>query len=658
MKVQDMISPRDANALGLLSVRHSQGANAYTSVMQYVDKQHADSPATCSGGFVAKPIVGKNYAQCALVCDNMKDCVGFAFFPSKLCFFFKDIIGVTYYTGCNTVSDENKQLAMSCSVKSELTAAQKPTIVNHTKIAECPVCDDEGVVFTSTTHLTNRAFQEGTFIMDTPGVYELEEDVVFDPQTPLSSGISSNDVHFPDPTSEKYPQLGGYYLGFFAAIAVQADDVTIDCKGHTIAMSADFHKRQRFFAIIELGSTPFIAGAGPPQFANDLLTAAPLKVPHNVSIQNCVFGLFSHHGIHGNSAQGVTLKNLKIRDFEVGGIHLNGVSKAHIENVQIGPSLKKTFHAALSQAIFLDHMMNTLLPTQPELNIHRKEATVTLRGQAYSVDEIFSKLHTDLNEYYIRGAGSLRPLFGDGEQPPDGSAIFGIVIHKTGPAVHEFGACPLSKAEEEGLMVTDFTLRDVEINDLLVDTFQMTRILENGTQVMGPAGDVFAWQTNSDANGDYVGNTLGDAQLALGAFKKYLSGKVKSAELIYYFGASHIPDSVLSWAASWTPPPWNSSSFSCMGDAMSHVNKGAVGLFLNHIEAGGATFSNVKVSNIANIGTLDADPRECVQDDYSGLDSRGVMLVNSPGVKLDGIQADSVTAGIGGKAMAFDSLAT
>merc|ERR1719498_514708 len=122
-------------------------------------------------------------------------------------------------------------------------------------------------------------------------------------------------------------------------IAVEADDVIIDCQNHKLQMDEAFHRRQRFFSIIELGSKPFISSAGPPQFANGLLTTASMKSPKNVTIQNCKFGLSAHHGIHGNGPQGVVIRNMQIKDFEVGGIHLNGASDVLIENVDIGPSL-------------------------------------------------------------------------------------------------------------------------------------------------------------------------------------------------------------------------------------------------------------------------------------------------------------------------------
>lgn len=508
------------------------------------------------------------------------------------------------------------------------------------------------------THLTNSDFAQGTLLLDAPGVYHLEEDIIFDPKTPLFSGVSGADVSFPDPNSETYPQTGGYFLGFFATIAVIADNVTIDCNNHTIAMSTQFHKIQRYHAIIELGSKPFIAGAGPPQFANGMLSPGMPTVPNNVFIKNCKLGLSSHHGIHGNNNDGVKLQNVQIKDFEVGGIHFNGASNIHIEDVDVGPSLKQTFSAHLSQVNFLDHLMNTLLPTQPHLAVFRDLAKVTLRGKEETVADVFRKLHDALQTFHSSNSGPLAAVVGSGTALPDGSAVYGVVVHKTGPAVNDFGACPFLKAESEGGMVSGLTMKNVEIHDLAVDVFQATRLILDGKQVMGPGGDIFDWRMNTDAEDRYVGNLLSDAQLAVGALKKsLLAADVDPGALAWYFGGLHMPDSILAWAAgndAWA----GTRDFKCNGDSMSHHNKGAVGLFLNHLTDG--TFENVKVSSLSNSGKVGASTERCTEDNYKGRDTRGVAVVNSPALETTGITVDtgSLAAGPGGAVHDFDVIHT
>jgi len=373
-------------------------------------------------------------------------------------------------------------------------------------------------------------------------------------------------------------------------------------------------------------------------------------------------GLSSHHGIHGNNNQGVVLKNLEISDFEVAGIALNGGKDITVEEVEISKSLKKTFRAQLSQANFLDHFMNTLMPARPELAVERNNAKVTIRDKEYTVNEVFTTLHKELNTYYNSNGGKLKPVFGDGNQLPDGSAVYGLLLHTTGPAVADFGACPQTKAEEAGAMVSDVTIENVNIDDLQVDVFQQTRLILDGQQVMGPAGDVFDWGNIVDGTGAYVGTLLSDAQLAVGAFKKHLAGlNIDANELFYFFGATHMPDEVLHWA-SVKGRKWAGGAFKCDGDAMSHANKGAVGLFLSHVSSIGDV-KDIKVSGVVNTGQVDADAKTCVQDGYKGADARGVALINSPGINVeqmrgDDVTVDSLTAGKGGKAIDFDTIKT
>merc|ERR1719247_931486 len=100
-------------------------------------------------------------------------------------------------------------------------------------------------------------------------------------------------------------------------------------------------------------------------------------------------------------------------------------------------------------------------------------------------------------------------------------------------------------------MITSTVIKNVEITDLEVDVRQITRIIE-GKQVMGPAGDVFDVERTFSDDDHYVGTALSDAQIAIGAFKKYLSEntEVTDAELLYFFGATNIPDDIFTWAAA------------------------------------------------------------------------------------------------------------
>jgi hypothetical protein len=495
--------------------------------------------------------------------------------------------------------------------------------------------------------LSQRDFS-ATYIVNWPGTYYLTQDIVFEPQP----GSEVTPDLFPMPDSDIYPQLGGYFLGFFAAVVIQSPSVTFDCRGHEIAMSANFHKRQRFFSTFELSSKPFASAQGPPQFANGLLSPGEPYSAFNVTIQNCRLGLSSHHAIHGNDNFDVLLQNLSIYDFEVGGIQLNGASNVMIKHVDVGPSLKQTFSAELSHAIFLDHLMQSLLPGHPFLYNASKSLPVVLRGEQLFVDTVLSRFHSALQQYLIDGTGELSRVFGAGTDLPDGSAVYGIVLHKRGVAIHDFGACGAFDTFNSSEHSSDVVLQRVNIHDLHLLPKQWTRTVLDDQQVMGPAGDVFQLTKSlADDGKSYRGDLLMDAQLAVGALKHHaILQNVSADETAYYLGAVHIPQTLLEWATGseaegsatdFVEQLKTNGNFECFGDAMSHVNKGVVGLRMAHVY--NAKLQNLTIANLVNEGKIDADASFCIDADYGGLDVFGAVFENSQDVVEEGFEVNSAT---------------
>jgi len=481
-------------------------------------------------------------------------------------------------------------------------------------------------------------FKRGTYRIKSPGHYVLEEDVVFDPDTgELSwSGLPAD--------SEAYPLLEGYLLGFFAAITIEADNVVLDCNDHEIKMSESFHQVQRFFSVIELASVPFPKGQGPPQFASDFTLHTTPVSARNVTIMNCRIGRSSHHSIHGNDNEGVTLINVEMYDFEVAGVSLNGASRVRMDQVDIGPSLRQTFKAGMSQAIFLDHLANTLMMKDKAMHKALKELKIELRGTETKVNDVFKTLHGDLKDY-IKGkkpkknSFDISDIVGTGEDLPDGSAIYGLLLHRSGVAINQLGFCS-DDGEIADKRVADIRLNNINIYDLTVKVAQIVNPKVDGKIVSGPAGDVFqitkAW--DPDDCYKYVGNSFTDAQLALGLVRNEMAAQGESQDrLAFFFGGCHMPQQVLDWAAGklscseseqWAKSFIEGSGgneFTCTGDAMNHFNKGAIGMRLGFQED--VEVENVLIGNLDNQGLPDADPY-CKVDPgpYTGLDVRGVSL--------------------------------
>jgi len=223
---------------------------------------------------------------------------------------------------------------------------------------------------------------------------------------------------------------------------------------------------------------------------------------------------------------------------------------------------------------------------------------------------------------------------------PDGSAIYGILLHTTGVAVADFGAGCAPDENPEDKMVGPAVLKDIHIHDLKVNVDQVTRtVIDDGPQVMGPAGDVLQlprpWNKEDFT---YVGNSLSDAQVALAKLKNEVSSwsavqPITWADAKYYFGAVNVPASVQNWAAGTMTKTevadWKDSlvenSFKCDGDAMTHINKGVVGLRLEFQEK--VEISNVKVQTLINVGKEVAAPL-CQAHGYKGNDVRGACFIH------------------------------
>eukprot|EP01084_Bolivina_argentea_P063750 116331_1 len=123
-----------------------------------------------------------------------------------------------------------------------------------------------------------------------------------------------------------------YFMGFFAGITVEADDVIIDLNGFEIRQSLPFYYQQRFFSCIALKSVAFNLNEGPGIFGTDP------RFSSNVLIKNGQIGLSSHHGIHGQNNRGVTIENVHVHSFETHGIEMTYFNDLTLKQVEIGPS--------------------------------------------------------------------------------------------------------------------------------------------------------------------------------------------------------------------------------------------------------------------------------------------------------------------------------
>ena len=183
-------------------------------------------------------------------------------------------------------------------------------------------------------HLSQSDFQYGTYRITRSGKYTLTEDIVLDFNAPKDEDLLLENEDYSingDETAwfprsgqqDGYPGAseldGWYWLGFYAGVSIEADNVILDLNGNTSGMRYAFYLQQRWFSTILVGNKPFIDGEGPT------LTGAGFSSPKGTLIKNGIIGLSSHHGILALNAADCAITDVQIRDFETHGLAANGM---------------------------------------------------------------------------------------------------------------------------------------------------------------------------------------------------------------------------------------------------------------------------------------------------------------------------------------------
>ena len=199
------------------------------------------------------------------------------------------------------------------------------------------------------TYLSQSDFDYGTYRITAAGYYCLYEDISFSPflsECPSRSEPNAGGCYFPK-NETQWPGSttffgGSYALGWFTAITIETDNVTLDLNAHRIEWGLEFYLQQRWGSAIEVSSDP--DGGLVPTFNFD----PDMDNPSNVVIRNGIIGRSPHWGIHsGNGASNVRIEDIEVVDFEIAGIQFNGFNGLHLENVQVGPSLAEVYQSGL-----------------------------------------------------------------------------------------------------------------------------------------------------------------------------------------------------------------------------------------------------------------------------------------------------------------------
>lgn len=441
--------------------------------------------------------------------------------------------------------------------------------------------------------LNNDDFKNGTYRIQESGIYILKENITFKP-------CEDNDFmpYKEDIINKKYPVgiFGAYHLGFFSAITIECSNVILDLNGFSIEQSKKHNLLQRFYAHIELNSSPFKPKQGPHTFTDDDY----FKIATDCCIINGKLDISSHHGIHGNSNRNICLMNLNICNFEVAGIALNGSINTILNNIKCKGQTNVKMMSSFSQSIFIRNILKKYLNKEnvPTLNIN---------GNIYNVQDLYNNITKDIKDFtdiyledetllFSTDNESIKHLI-NYDNLYDGN-MYGIVLNVDGVAVNDF------PKEYNDLNNNDILLDTIEIMDIITSPKEMIALnSENNTvggyiggRVIGPIGDVFNILECSHTINNilkYKENSLSNCQLFCAKLNE---------------GTVNIPSHIIEWAENDLDlnviMKKHNMYFKCNGDSMGHLMKGNIGIFIvcgNNIFLNNIIFNNMEIIN-HNIG--------------------------------------------------------
>ena len=507
----------------------------------------------------------------------------------------------------------------------------------------------------ATITLTNSDFNGGTLRITSGNcVFKLSEDII------IESGTA------PDffPTESVEYAFPPYQLGWFAGITVETTEaIVINLNGYRIQQSELFALQQRFYAIIEIGDQPFLSTQGPSSFGT-------LVPGGNVTIKNGILGRSSHHGIHSpGSATNVLIENLQIQDFEVAGIHLNGAINTVIRNCNIGPiRLDVPVLGTYSQCRFIRSFVTAI-----DLSLTLPFITGAITGTEIlaDLDYVMTTAYNNISaskliDYAEPKCSFMANTKWFGEKSFSSGGAYGLVLNRSGVAVNGFLMThPIDVGNSnilvDGVCVSNINSATVEIvgvsnpNSMGGESYG-----GGGAFQAGPVGDIFRIDELTDSSGVYASTALSNAQLFVAL--RGVAGTI---------GTTNIPtdtsSGIMGWALSGnknfgvtnistvlTTPATNNLYRIYDGDAMAHVCKGNIGIFIqgaDDIEVSNSNVMGVSQTSVSSLGALVDYPSPTYKSHpaqslpyYGGATSRGIAIASSKTILLKNTKIDLINS--------------
>jgi len=512
-------------------------------------------------------------------------------------------------------------------------------------LAEFQKPDVEEETGPNTVELTQADFMTGTYRITRSGVYVLQEDIVFDFNAGDLNEPNAEWAWWPNPSqADVYKGAGEardeYFLGFFAGITVEADDVVIDLNGHQIEQSLAFYYQQRFFSCIALKSAVFPLNQGPGIFGT-----SPV-FPNDVVIKDGSIGLSSHFGIHGHENTGVRIENVHIHSFETHGIEMSYFHDLEMFNVEIGPSSSVAFlKGEYGYGRWLLQRLEKMLDDPedyivgPDDNVFpvlfdgRTKAIESLDEMADNLRDLMDiafkavmkvEEYDETDERYQEA----KALFINDDGLPYGAVMYGLFLNLYVSNV--FAIHPTLK-HGDGAVIENLYIHDLhhKMDEYVRFDKLNTFVYKNPFDAALDASAMLGDQLISNAANEmdwtsvrYRGSVLTDVAIILDMVTPDWG----------LMGFSRVSDELWRWAkgeARWTAEKGGHPYLGCNNDRMTHVAKGVMGIRMDGTE--NVHFKNLMISDLVEHSELGSDVcGEYWDEDFHGFSGKGHFLQNAP----------------------------
>ena len=439
------------------------------------------------------------------------------------------------------------------------------------------------------------------------------------------------------PTREEIEEDPFLRYGFFAAIIICGSNISLQMNGHEIKMSNELNKELRFFSLIELNNSPFPLRDGLPTCNADKKTCS-WKSGKNICIRNGTFGLSSHSSIHGNNNWNVTIKNVKMNNFEVGGLMLNGFHNLRVSNLTCHSNFQNIlFNGKWSSLIQHWHQGNSVFSDK------LKQYTAVLK----ELIEKNLEMETPME------------LFENKKRIIEGT-IYGILLNRSGVAVSSHGTEQLKSTPlSENAILRNITIRDITggtqeslaisydgriLRDISGHFIDLIHVLETGTM------DVLTFHQLLYASllqETEINSTLFVPREILKWYNEIFENdnfdwkSISKGELLIHLEEEELD--ALSQIIE-------NGKIMRGGDGMFHVNKGVMALKLDGVKD--VKIENVLVKNVANNGELlrkfENDNITFLESNtehvkhYSGNFCYGILVNQVNTIKMEGLEFHSI----------------